>query len=281
LKAGEEIDGINCDLADFLAEMNLNPSDPVIICVNAGESMKRHEQHLGDQLWLQGNRSMTATNVRFEGMSNDATSATLVAVAEAVEWKHALEPEEPKRLGQRVIINPPTLDKLEMVLFSGDFSLDSEESHGIAYQRIMTACASFQNPPRFYSCDSQDFGGLDIADKVPTWMHTAKEISIGGRRQVLEDGNDARDSESDSENEDHGEKLTGMYTPEIQVDEEGRPLNSAYKLSNEQANVMRVSARCSEEFKRSTIQASAAGFCEPTTQPPSRLLTGPSLALWG
>jgi hypothetical protein len=49
LKAVEEIDGINCDLADFLSGMTHDPADPVIICVEAGESLKRHEQHLGGQ----------------------------------------------------------------------------------------------------------------------------------------------------------------------------------------------------------------------------------------
>jgi hypothetical protein len=268
LKAGEETDGINYDRADFLAEMSLNHSDPGIVCVDAGDSMKRHEQH-GGQLWLQGDRSMTATNVLPDGMSNDATSAALVAVAEAVEWKHTFEPEGVKRLGRRVAIYPPTLDKPEEVLASGDTSLDPEASHDIAYERILAACASFENPPGFFSSDSQDFGGLDIVERVPKWMHTAKEISIGGRRQVLEDGNDVCDSESDSDNEDHGEKLTGIYTPEIPVGEEGRPLNSAYKLSNDQSNAMRVRARCSEEFKGSPIQASAAGSCEPSSLNPA------------
>jgi hypothetical protein len=40
-------------------------------------------------------------------------------------------------------------------------------------------------------------------------MHTAEEVSIGGRMQVLEDGNDVCDSESDSESEGHGDELTG------------------------------------------------------------------------
>jgi hypothetical protein len=85
LKAGEEFDGINCDVADFLSEMSPDPEEPVIICVNAGASMKRHEQHLGGQLWMQGSRMMAATNIPFSGTSNDATSAMLTAVAEAVD----------------------------------------------------------------------------------------------------------------------------------------------------------------------------------------------------
>jgi hypothetical protein len=51
--------------------------EPVIICVNSGESMKRNEQAVGGQLWMQGDRVMSATNVPLEGMANDSTSAVL------------------------------------------------------------------------------------------------------------------------------------------------------------------------------------------------------------
>jgi hypothetical protein len=97
-------------------------------------------------------------------MSNDATSATLAAVAEAVEWNHALELEGLKRPGQRVVICPPTLEKLETVLVTGNTGFDMEDGHDIAYQRVLSACASFENPPRFFSSESRDFGGLEIAE---------------------------------------------------------------------------------------------------------------------
>jgi hypothetical protein len=170
---------INCDLADFLSEMSLDPADPVFVCVDAAGSMKRHEQYIGGQLWIQGSRTMTATNVIPDGMKNEESSAALVAVAEAVEWRHALEPLGTKRKVQRVIIYPLTLDNLEAVLATGDGSLDSEPRHSIAYQRILAASATFERTPVFFLSSSQEFGGLTIADKVPQWMHTAKEISIG------------------------------------------------------------------------------------------------------
>jgi hypothetical protein len=69
-------------------------------------------------------------------------------------------------------------------------------------------------------------------------MHTAKEISIGGRRQVLEDGKDV----CDSENEEHREALTGMYK-NVPLDDKRIPLSSAYKLTAEQANDMRMGGR--------------------------------------
>jgi hypothetical protein len=140
LRAGQETDGINCDIADFLSQMELAPDVPVIVCVNAsGSIIRKHEQHVGGQLWMQGDRQMTAINLVPPEMKNEEKSATLIAVAEAVERKHAFEPVGPKRLGQRVVIYPPFLDNLEQVLNSGDPSCYSEPSHSMAYQRIYEA----------------------------------------------------------------------------------------------------------------------------------------------
>jgi hypothetical protein len=71
-----------------------------------------------------------------------------------------------------VVIYPPTLDKLEEVLATGDSSYDPEPSYDIAYQRIFSACASFENTPRFYSSISPELGALGVESKVPVWMHT-------------------------------------------------------------------------------------------------------------
>jgi hypothetical protein len=91
LKAEEQIAGINCDLADFLMEMTADPNDPVIVCVNFGASMKRHEQTIGGQLWIQSERRMTAMNSILHGTSNDRESAALSGIVQAVEWKHRLQ----------------------------------------------------------------------------------------------------------------------------------------------------------------------------------------------
>jgi hypothetical protein len=88
-------------------------------------------------------------------------------------------------------------------------------------------------------------------------MHTVNEISIGGRRQVLQDGNDVCDSESDSKNEEHGEELTGCYLG-IPLDKDGNPLSAAYRLSSERAAALRWSASFTNEFSGSAIWASAA-----------------------
>jgi hypothetical protein len=182
---------------------------------------------------------MTATNLPFEGMSNDAESATLAGVALAVEWADVLKDGLPKRTTQRVVIYQPSLTKLETVLVTGNVGLNMEDGHDIAYERIFAAAQKFERLPVFFSSDSEDFGGLEIRDKVPLWMHTAAQISTGGRRQVLEDGPDVCNSESDSDNEDHGEKLTGMYIG-VPLDSEGRPLDASYKLTSEQAAAQRA-----------------------------------------
>jgi hypothetical protein len=87
---------------------------------------------------------------------------------------------------------------------------------------ISNACSKFEAPPVFYSADSQDFGGIDPS-KVPLWMRTAAQIATGGRRQVLENGADTCNSESDSENEEHGEELKGAYTADVPLDSNGQP----------------------------------------------------------
>jgi hypothetical protein len=102
LKAEDEIAGINCDVADFLSEMN--DAEQVIICVNAGASMKRHEEVIAGQFWQQGERQMTAVNRVIDGMANTRESAILSAAVDAVEWNHATEPEEGTRQQQRIII---------------------------------------------------------------------------------------------------------------------------------------------------------------------------------
>jgi hypothetical protein len=53
--------------------------------------MKRNEEAVGGQLWMQGVRQMTAYNRVLEGMANSRESAILSATADAVTWKHASE----------------------------------------------------------------------------------------------------------------------------------------------------------------------------------------------
>jgi hypothetical protein len=87
--------------------------------------------------------------------------------------------------------------------------LDSEDGHSIAYTRILIAWTKFASPPVFFRSDQLDSVSPDMASKVPGWTHSAEQISIGGRVQVLEDGNDVCNSESDSDTEDHGTEIKG------------------------------------------------------------------------
>jgi hypothetical protein len=65
-----------------------------------------------------------------------------------------------------------------------------------------------------------------LAINADQWMTDAKPIAVAGCRQVLEDGPDVCNSESDAEYIDHGEELTGMHI-------EGTTLASA-RLTTEQ-----------------------------------------------
>jgi hypothetical protein len=53
---------------------------------------------------MQEGRQMTASNKVWEGMANSRESAIRSAAAEAVTWRHALEPTEGLRKCQRVVI---------------------------------------------------------------------------------------------------------------------------------------------------------------------------------
>jgi hypothetical protein len=54
-------------------------------------------------------------------------------------------------------------------------------------------------------------------------MEDAKRIAVAGYCQVLEDGLDVCNSESDLEFSDHDEVLEGMYTSDM-LDPEGKPI---------------------------------------------------------
>jgi hypothetical protein len=84
LNAEKEAAGINCDVADFLSGMSLDPSDQLIICVNGSEEMKRNESAVGGQLWIQGDRQMTASSLVLDGMANNTEGAILTETVEAI-----------------------------------------------------------------------------------------------------------------------------------------------------------------------------------------------------
>jgi hypothetical protein len=183
MKAEEEISGINCDIADFVSQMSLDPAEEVIICVNGSQEMNKGERAMAGQLWIQGDRMMTAANPVFPGMSNSKESAILAATAEALEWRNdALESPDPPRKGQRVIIYPKDLLGLEEVLAIGEPNVDSEDGHEIAYQRVFAAAAQFELTPTFLKEDCESIlTDPKKAELVPQWMCLAERVATGSR----------------------------------------------------------------------------------------------------
>jgi hypothetical protein len=82
-------------------------------------------------------------------MANDAVSVCLCAVAEAIEWTHALESDFEKRPMQRRIVHPPSLRHLSEVLPSGESGCDPVTEHSFAYDRIFAAYSLYSSPQHF------------------------------------------------------------------------------------------------------------------------------------
>jgi hypothetical protein len=213
MEAEDGIAGINCDASHFLGDMAFDSEEQVIICVNSSETMKRNEEVIAGQLWMQGGRQMTASNKPFDGMANTRDSAVLAAAAEAVTWRHAGEPVGPTRKGQRVVVYPKDLPQLEAVLALKDPSIDPIDGHSIAYEAILQECPKFENPPVLLKEDSDVILSDPImAEKVPEWMAIAKQVATGNRRRVLEDGDDKMNSSDEDDPDMKPDELTGMYT---------------------------------------------------------------------
>jgi hypothetical protein len=166
---------------------------------------------MAGQLWIQGDKMMTAANPVFPGMANTAESAILSATAEALEWRNdALESPDPPRKGQRVIIYPKDLWSLEEVLATGEIA-DMEDGHEIACQRILAAANQFELTPTFLKEDSEVIlSDPKKAELVPQWMCMAEQVAIGGRSRVLEDGPDTPNSDDEAKEDIVPDKLTNM-----------------------------------------------------------------------
>jgi hypothetical protein len=129
--------------------------------------------------------------------------------------------------------------------------------HDVAYERIMQECSGWRDDckPIFVREDSEAIGNWPVlAENVKIWMEDARLIAVGGYRRVLENGPDVCDSESDSENSDHGEEIpyTSAYTAEM-LDEDGKPKNGGpQRLSEEQVRAQRAAAaqRASRALER-------------------------------
>jgi hypothetical protein len=241
-KAEDAISAINVDIADFLLNYSTDPAEPAIICLSAGESMKRHEQAVAGQLWMQGDGKMSGANVPLPGLANDSSAALLTAVVEPVEWKHPAEPPTGKRPGQRVVIYPPELDRLQSVLSTDKSQWDVADGPEEACERIASARDSFEHLPLFFTSDQEELKNQVDPSKIDEWMTTAFQIATGGRKQIPEDGPDVMNSERHSDNEQHGDQLPGAYIG-IQTNSNGDPLGSAHHMENSQADELRRQAK--------------------------------------
>jgi hypothetical protein len=240
IAAEEEISGINCDIADFVSEMSLDPLEEVIICVNGSQEMKRGENEMAGQLWVLGDRKMSVSNPPLPGMPNTKDAAVLSAVADAVSWKNeALEPADPPRRGKRVVVYPKELSHLDTVINSGDPSVEAD--HEIAYQLILEHAQTFEVPPVFIKEDADSVAADPVMSlKVPSWMCMAERIATGSRKRVTEDGPDTWHSDDESKADVEADKEANMYTSEMD------PLKGPQMLSSRQAFFLRVAAQASK-----------------------------------
>jgi hypothetical protein len=214
MKAEEEISGINCDVADFVSQMSLDPAEEVIIYVNGSQEMKKGEKAMAGQLWVQGDRMMTASNPAFDDMANTREAAVLSAAAEAIAWRNeALETPGPRK-GQRVVIFPKDIEHLEEVLAMANPDADPRDGHPIAYKRVVEAAAEFEVPPIFLKEDCQAIvSDPTKAEVVPNMMCMAERIATGSRPRVLENGPDTPNSDEESEEDVEADKELNMYAP--------------------------------------------------------------------
>jgi hypothetical protein len=246
MKPEEDISGINCDIAEFVSQMS--STEEVIICVNGSQEMNTGETAMAGQLWIQGDRMMTAANPAFPGMSNSKESAILSATAEAFEWRNdALEQPDPPRKGQRVIIYPKDLWGLEEVLAMGDPNVEAEDGHEIAYRRIFAAAAQFESTPTFLKEDCESIlSDPKKAELVPQWMCLAERAAIRSRPRVLEDGPDTPNSDDEAKEDVKPDELTGAYTSEMD------PKLGPKKLSPLEVSQQKAAAQVLKEFASSS-----------------------------
>jgi hypothetical protein len=189
--------------------------EPVYVCIISLEEMERGEQAIAGQLWVQGDRQMTASNAVPEGMADTRDSALLCAAAEAVTWNHASQPDY-KRKGQMVIIYPKDLPQLDEFLATSDPNIDPEDGHPMVYEAILRETAKFEVTPLFLREDSNPVVSDPLLSAaVPEWLAKARQVATGNTRRVLEDGRDVADSSDEDDPNMKPDELTGCYTAEM------------------------------------------------------------------
>jgi hypothetical protein len=270
LEAEKEILEIAISTPQFLMDMNLD--EPVYVCVNSSEEMNRNERSIAGQLWIQGDRSMTASNLAPDGMADTKDSALLAAVAEAVSWNHASQPDQPRQ-GQRIVIYPEHLTQMDEFLTTCDPNGDQEGGHSLAYNTILQEQAKYENTPIIVN-ESSEFVTANpiLSQLVPDWMSKAEQIATGCRHRTLEDGRDVMNSDEEDDENMVPDTYEGAYTAEM-LDVEGKLKMGPVKLSSAEANRQRLVARVLASAKASTAKV-------PTASQPLAVTPDPTMAVF-
>jgi hypothetical protein len=233
MEAESEISGINVEVPHFLSEMNAD--ERAIVCVNSSEEMHRGESAMAGQLWIQGDRRLTASNKAFPGMPDTRQSELLSGIAESVTWRHAGDTAE-HRKGQRIVSYPRDLVQVEPVLSAGDPSMDPE--HSIAFTTILQCTPPYEVPPTFLKEDvAQSCEDPIISQHVSQWMAISKQVATGNRRGTAENGADKMNSSDGDDPDMKPDELTGMYTAGMD------PKKGRVKLTQAQVAAQKATAR--------------------------------------
>jgi hypothetical protein len=184
----------------------------------------------------------------------------------AVTSTHALEEDiDGPRRGQRVVIYPKELTKLEQVLESRDPSIDTEDGHAAAYIAILQASKCFEIPPVFLKEDHPLItSDPQVSQLVPRWMNTAARVATGNRQRVLENDPDVMHSDDEDTLEDvKPDEELNMYTAGMD------PSKGPIKLSNRQVAVQRAAAAIMAQQQALSIPQLQSNPASPAPLPPA------------
>jgi hypothetical protein len=177
-------------------------------------------------------------------MPNTKEAAILSAMAEAVTWRNDASEVDGPRKGQRVVVYPKELTQLDAVLTAGDPSIDSENGHPIAYERVLTESQKYEHPPLSLREDSEQIVGDPVmSESVPKWLCMAERVATGNRRRVLEDGNDTWHSDDEAKEELIPDEEPNAYTPEMD------PKKGPVVLSQREAARQRAASQALKKSK--------------------------------
>jgi hypothetical protein len=113
-----------------------------------------------------------------------------------------------------------------------------------AYERIVSARDQFKHPPMCFSSGQEELKSQMNTEKLDEWMTTTSQIATGNRRPVPENGPDVMNSESDSDEEQHGDEILDGYKG-IKTDAHGNPSGKEHHMETNQEDQMRREAKAS------------------------------------